>query len=287
LPPGTISSISSKPSGPSNPLGPWSLAISRPVPGCQSKPCELRRPPATTSGAATAVLAGAQREKLAIQRAGVLRERRLTGVAGAYVQPPVGTERDPARVVDRASANAIDKRGVEDQPRPGPAAALEPHPGRRREVQVDEAVGGKGGVDRQTEQAALAESADRHARNGAAAQAACACQQAHPAGPLRHQGAPVRPDRDVPRDLETGGGHFDAYAAGPRVGGRGGDRRGQQRRRDRQRAAAHCSLSGHTAMTRIRGAPRRQRRRSSDDDALLAYEDSSRRRSSLTRWTSR
>ena len=72
-----------------------------PVPGCQSKPCELRRPLATTSrerrGRGPRYCAGVSARSLPFSDAGSWASAGSPRVAGADVQPPVGPERDPAR----------------------------------------------------------------------------------------------------------------------------------------------------------------------------------------------
>ena len=81
----------------------------RSVPGSQSMPWTLRWPLVKTSGAHAvgAEVGGAQ--DLAVEPVG-LGERAVAGLAGRDVEPPVGAEREPAAVVDRAGPDARRRR---------------------------------------------------------------------------------------------------------------------------------------------------------------------------------
>ncbi len=153
---------------------------------------------------AAVVLVGRQAQVLAVERVRVLRELRLPGLAGGDVEVVVRPERDPPGVVHRPGLDrAVDQVALARERVVREAPALELHRGRRREVQVDEVVGGELRVERQPQQPALALLGDVDLGDRLGAQLAVGVEQADPAGPLGDERAAVRQERDLPRDLEA------------------------------------------------------------------------------------
>src|SRR4051794_13383680 len=105
---------------------------------------------------ASVVLERGEREELAVQRPRVLRELRLSRVAGGDIEAAVRAEPDPPGVVDGAGNDPVDERSVGNQTRAGPAPALEPHARRRSEVEVGQPVPREAGIEHEAQQAALA-----------------------------------------------------------------------------------------------------------------------------------
>jgi hypothetical protein len=149
-------------------------------------------------------------QELAVERALVLGQLRLAGVAGRDVEPIIGPEVDASAVVDRPSPDAVDESGFHLEAAVLVAEARDLHLRPSRVVEVHEAVRFEARVEGQPEQTSLALRRNIDLRDGLRLEASLRIQQTHPSRSLGHERAPVRQERDLPRDLEAGGHGLDA-----------------------------------------------------------------------------
>ena len=153
-------------------------------------------------GAAARVL---HAQDLAVQRAGVLRQARVAGLARRDVERAVGAEADPAAVVHHAAGDPSHDHPGAGQPAARVLVAQDLVAARSRPVQVDELVRREARVERDAEQAALALGGDLDGRGRLRDGLQVLREAPDAAVALGHEGAAVGQEDHVPGHVEARG----------------------------------------------------------------------------------